>query len=401
MAHGILSWLIVMTLATGESKPPVRPGLEVLLTDSLHLVTGRRVGLVTNQGGIDRQGIHAVERLRSAGINLVALYSPEHGFRGAADPGEAVASTVDSATGLPIYSLYGRTSRPTADMLRGVEVLLVDLPDVGTRYFTFLATTIEVMRAAAANRIPVIVLDRPDPIGGRIQGNVLDTAFRSFIGSLAIPMRYGMTLGELARLARGDLSLSTELSVVPAAGWRRRDDIVDLGFPFPPPSPNLKDVESLFHYPGICLFEGTALSVGRGTDHPFHQIGAPWLDTTRVLALLREARPKGVRFEAVIFTPVRPGDQKFADVTLPGIRLFITDRRKYDPIRTALEMLTAVRAIHGEQIGWIPRHFDRLAGGSALRQAIEAGQGPRAIMAGWKDALAGFERRRKDVLLYR
>ncbi len=401
MAHGILSWLIVMILAAGGSKPPVRPGLEVLLTDSLHLVTGRRVGLVTNQGGIDRQGIHAVERLRSAGINLVALYSPEHGFRGAADPGEAVASTVDSATGLPIYSLYGRTSRPTDDMLRGVDVLLVDLPDVGTRYFTFLATTIEVMRAAAANRIPVIVLDRPDPIGGRIQGNVLDTAFRSFIGSLAIPMRYGMTLGELARLARGDLSLSTELRVVPAAGWRRRDDIVDLGFPFPSPSPNLKDVESLFHYPGICLFEGTALSVGRGTDYPFHQIGAPWLDTTRVLALLREARPKGVRFEAVTFTPIRPGDQKFAGVTLPGIRLFISDRRKYDPIRTALEMLTAVRTIHGEQIGWIPRHFDRLAGGSALRQAIETGQAPRAIMAGWKDGLAGFARRRKDVLLYR
>ncbi len=401
MAHGILSWLIVMTLAVGEAKPPVRPGLEVLLTDSLHLVTGRRVGLVTNQGGIDRQGIHAVERLRAAGIDLVALYSPEHGFRGAADPGEAVASTVDSATGIPIYSLYGRTSRPTDDMLRGVEVLLVDLPDVGSRYFTFLATTIEVMRAAAANRIPVIVLDRPDPIGGRIQGNVLDTAFRSFIGSLAIPMRYGMTLGELARLAQGDLSLTTALTVVPAAGWRRRDDIVDLGFPFPAPSPNLKDVESLFHYPGICLFEGTALSVGRGTDHPFHQIGAPWLDTTRVLALLRAAKPKGVRFEGVTFMPVRPGDQKFADVTLPGIRLVITDRRKYDPIRTALEMLTAVRAVHGGQIGWIARHFDRLAGGPALRQAIEAGQAPRAIVAGWKGGLDDFERRRKLVLLYR
>lgn len=401
MTHGILGWLIVATLVAGESKPPVRPGLEVLLTDSLHLVTGRRVGLVTNQGGIDRQGTHAVELLRAAGIDLVALFSPEHGFRGAADPGEAVASTVDSATGLPIYSLYGRTSRPTDEMLRGIDVLLIDLPDVGARYFTFLATTIEVMRAAVANRIPVIVLDRPDPIGGRIQGNVLDTAFRSFIGSLAVPMRYGMTLGELARLARGDLSLATDLTVVPAAGWRRRDDIVDTGLPFRGPSPNLKDVESLFHYPGICLFEGTALSVGRGTDHPFHQIGAPWLDTTRVLAALRGAKPRGVRFESVVFTPAKPGDGKFSGVTLAGIRVVITDRGSYDPVRTALEMLAAVRAVHGGQIGWIATHFDRLAGGPGLRQAIDAAVPPRRIVAGWKADLDAFKRRRKAALLYR
>ena len=401
MTHGVLGWLIVAMLAAGESKPPVRPGLEVLLTDSVHLVTGRRVGLVTNQGGIDRKGTHAVELLRTAGIDLVALFSPEHGFRGAADPGEAVASTVDSATGLPIYSLYGRTSRPTDEMLRGVEVLLIDLPDVGSRYFTFLATTIEVMRAAVGHRIPVIVLDRPDPIGGRIQGTVLDTAFRSFIGSLAVPMRYGMTLGELARLARSDLGIPVDLTVVPASGWRRGDDMLTTGLPFRSPSPNLADVESLFHYPGTCLFEGTALSVGRGTDHAFHQIGAPWLDTARVLALVRKARPAGVRFESVTFTPIRPGDGKFPGVRLPGIRLVITDRARYDPIRTALDLLAAVRLVHGRQIGWINAHFDRLAGGSGLRQALEAGVPTARIMAGWKAALRQFERRRKPALLYR
>lgn len=400
MGHGVLGWLVVASLTAGP-RPPVRPGLEVLVTDSLHLVTGRRVGLVTNQGGIDRRGVHAVERLRAAGVDLVALFSPEHGFRGSADPGEAVASTTDSATGLPIYSLYGRTAQPTPEMLAGIDVLLVDLPDVGTRYFTYLATTIEVMKAAARRKLPVMVLDRPDPIGGRIEGNVLDPAFRSFIGSLAMPMRHGLTLGEQARLARLDLGLDVELGVVPASGWRRGDDLVATGLPFVAPSPNLKDVESLFHYPGTCLFEGTALSVGRGTDHPFHQIGAPWLDTAAVLAAVRRIRLPGVRFESVVFTPVKPGDAKFADVTLPGIRFVMTDRRTYQPVRTALELLRAVRSVHPDRIGFLPAHFDKLAGGKDLRQALEAGVPPARIVAGWRAEQARFAARRAPLLLYR
>ena len=199
----------------------VRPGIDVLLTDSLAVVRGRRVGLVTNQAGVDAQGISDVVRLRAAGVRLVALFSPEHGFRGAAEPGATVASSIDSATGLPIYSLYGRSTAPTDAMLDGIDLLLVDLQDAGARYYTYLFTTVEVMRSAARRGIRVVVLDRPDPIGGLVQGNVLDTAFRTPVGMLAVPMRYGMTLGELARLARADLGLATDLGVVPVAGWRR------------------------------------------------------------------------------------------------------------------------------------------------------------------------------------
>jgi uncharacterized protein YbbC (DUF1343 family) len=384
------------------AAPPhqVRPGLEVLLQDSLHLVAGRRVGLVTNHTGIDRAGVHAVERLRAAGVGLVALFSPEHGFRGAAEPGEAVASSVDSASGLPIYSLYGATLAPTDEMLQGVDVLLVDLPDVGARYYTYLSTVLEVMKAAADLGRAVIVLDRPNPIGSAVQGNVLDPSHRSFVGALAVPMRHGMTLGELARLGNARLALGTDLVVVPAAGWKRSDHLLVTGLPFVPPSPNLRDPESLFHYPGLCLFEGTALSVGRGTDAPFRQIGAPWLDTTGVLSLVRRARPRGVRLEAVTFTPLAPSDQKHSGVTLPGIRLILTDPAQYDPTWTAVLLLTSIWSVHPDQIGFRPAGFDRLAGGPVLREAIERGETAAAIARSWRAPLRRFLRERRPFLLY-
>jgi uncharacterized protein YbbC (DUF1343 family) len=380
---------------------PILPGIDVLLRDSLHLVRGRRVGLVTNQTGVDARGVSDVTRLLGAGVRLVALFSPEHGFRGTAAPGAAIASTVDSATGLPIYSLYGRVTAPTDEMLQGVDLLLVDLQDAGARYYTYIGTTIDVMAAAARRGIPVVVLDRPDPIGGAVQGNVLDPAFASPVGRLAVPMRHGLTIGELARLARAELGLATALTVVPVAGWRRALDWDQTGLPFIPPSPNLLSMEALLHYPGLCLFEGTALSVGRGTDAPFEQIGAPWLDTAAVLARVRSAGLPGVRFRGTSFRPSRPGDGKFADTLVAGIRLEVTDRRAYDPTRTAVHLLAAIQAAHPGRIGWIPHHFDRLAGGPALREAIEAGRPPDEIVRGWAGALAAFEQRRTAYLLYR
>jgi uncharacterized protein YbbC (DUF1343 family) len=330
----------------------------------------------------------------------VALFSPEHGFRGAADPGAAVASSVDSATGLPIYSLYGRTSAPTDEMLERVEVILVDLQDAGARYFTYLFTTVEVMKAAKRLRIPVVLLDRPNPIGGTVQGNVLDPAYASPVGSLAVPMRHGMSLGELARLAVADLGLGTSLVVVPAAGWRRVEVFDQTGLPFIPPSPNLRSLESLFHYPGLCLFEGTNLSVGRGSGAPFEQIGAPWLDTAAVLASMKKANLPGVRLRAVQFTPRKPGDGKYADTLVAGIRLAVTDRSTYDPAATAVYLLAAVRASATGRFAWLPAHFDRLAGGPALREQLEAGTGPAAIVQSWAPELERFRDRRRAFLLY-
>jgi uncharacterized protein YbbC (DUF1343 family) len=378
----------------------VRPGIDVLLSDSLAVVRNRRVGLVTNQAGVDAQGISDVVRLQAAGVRLAALFSPEHGFRGAAEPGAAVASSIDSATGLPIYSLYGRSTAPTDAMLEGIDLLLVDLQDAGARYYTYLFTTVEVMRAAERRGIRVVVLDRPDPIGAPVQGNVLDPAYSSPIGLLAVPMRYGMTLGELARLARADLGLTTDLGIVPVAGWRRSMPLAATGLPFVPPSPNIRSIESLYHYPGLCLFEGTNLSVGRGSEAPFEQIGAPWLDTAAVFGRVRSAGLRGVELSGVAFTPRRPGDGKYADTLLAGIRLKVTDRDAYDPTATAVQLLAAVRAVHPEAFGWIPKQFDRLAGGPELRERISEGTDPAAIAAGWGAQLKRFRERRRPFLLY-
>jgi uncharacterized protein YbbC (DUF1343 family) len=413
MTHGMLGFLLGVTVCTGcpsvphQEEPAVRPGLEVLLSDSIYLVRGKRVGLVTNQAGVDARGISGVDRLVAAGVDLVALFSPEHGFRGTDAPGAAVTSTVDSATGLPIYSLYGRNSAPTDSMLAGIDLLLVDLQDVGARYYTYLWTTIGVMQAAARHGIEVIVLDRPNPIGGAVQGNVLDTAYRSPVGMLAVPMRHGMTLGELALLARHDLGLSTEVVVVPVAGWRRGMYFDQTGLPFVPPSPNLLTLEALMHYPGLCLFEGTVLSVGRGTAHPFEQVGAPWLDTALVLERLRSAGLEGVAFSGVRFTPVRPGDGRYADTSVAGIRLTVVNRDRYDPTRVALALLDAIEATTPMDI-LVPnaRHLRRLYGGTGLDRLLDMPQPSPGVgrwemlEEGWAPGLQQFRARRDSFLLY-
>ncbi len=378
----------------------VRPGIDVLLTDSVSLVSGRRVGFVTNAAAVDAEGASAITRMRAAPLRLVALFGPEHGLSATAAPGEKVASGVDTAANIPIYSLYGATRRPTPEMLEGIDVLVVDLPDVGARYYTYIGTTIEVMRAAAAAGIPVIVADRPNPIGGAMQGNILDPAHASFVGSLAVPMRHGLTLGEQALLAKADLGIDVDLTVVPAAGWRRGDFFESTGLPFRAPSPNLKDVDALFHYPGTCLFEGTALSVGRGSDFPFHQVGAPWLDTTAVLARVRAANLPGIAFEGTTLTPRNPGDAKFADTPLKGIRLLITDRARYDAPAVAVHLLAAIRAVHPDEIR-IGGSFDRLAGGPTLREALLADVAPEEIVRSWQPGLRAHAERVAGLRLYR
>lgn len=406
---GVVGWCLVTGCARPDTElsparpaaaPAIRPGIEVVLTDSLALVAGRRVGLVTNPSGVDAHGVSDVERLRAAGIRLTALFSPEHGFRGAADPGAVVASTVDSATGLPIYSLYGRNTAPTDSMVAGLDVILIDLQDAGARYFTYLATATGVMRTAARHGIQVVILDRPNPIGGAVGGDVLDTTFRSPVGLLAIPIRHGLTLGELALLARSDLAIPVDLKVVPVGGWHRSMDYDQVGLPFIPPSPNLHSVESLYHYPGTCLFEATALSVGRGSDAPFEQLGAPWLDTTAVLGALRSAGLPGVAFASTSFTPHRPGDGKFADTLVAGIRFRVTDRSRYDPILTAITLLAILEHQSPDRLGIDPARFDRLAGGPDLRQSILGGRTGQAIAAGWNEALKRYRERRRPFLLY-
>ncbi len=396
-----LAGVLVSACATAQESTAtavVRPGIDVLVEDSLHLVAGRAVGLLTNHTGIDRHGVPDLDRLRAAGVNVVALFSPEHGFTGTADPGATIATVRDSATGLPIYSLYGRDFAPRPEMLSGIEVLLVDLQDTGARYFTYISTTIALLRSGASAGLTVIILDRPDPIGSAVQGNVLDGASKSFVGSLAVPMRHGLTSGELGLLAKREGGLAAELRIVPVSGWRRSQYLDSTGLPFVPPSPNLQSLESLIHYPGTCLFEGTNLSTGRGSDAAFSQVGAPWLDAKAVLARL--GPQPGVTLSPTSFTPRRPGDGKYADTLVQGIRLRVTDRATYDAPATALRLLAAIQAVHPGEFAWIQAHFDRLAGQPGLREALNQGAPVDSILAVWQGQRAAFEPVAAAVRLY-
>ncbi|MBI4545074.1 MAG: DUF1343 domain-containing protein [Gemmatimonadetes bacterium] len=376
------------------------------------LLGGRRVGLITNHTGVG-QFTGAAREVAAAtsidllhqhpGIELVALYSPEHGVQGRAQAGAAVASGRDAKTGLPIYSLYapGGVRKPTAAMLEGVEVLAFDIQDIGARYYTYVWTMALAMQAAAEHGIRFVVLDRPNPIGGElVQGNVLEAEQASFVGLYPVPMRHGLTPGELARLIRGEFGVPVELTVVPAQGWRRGMWFEDTGLPWIPPSPNMPSVESATHYPGTCLFEGTNLSVGRGTPIAFQQIGAPWLDAETVVHGLEAYRLPGVRLEAVSFTPQRPGDGKYDGEPVRGVRFLTTDRRVYDPTVAAVAALVEVQRLHPDRLEWRVAHFDRLAGTTRLREQVAAGVSLEEITAGWAEPLERFRRLREKYLIY-
>ena len=378
----------------------IRPGIEVLLKDSIHLVAGRRVGLITNQTGVDSSGRSSIDRIHEhPDVDLVALFAPEHGIRGTADPGATIADDVDVETGVPIHSLYGAVLSPTPEMLDGIDVLLVDYQDIGARYWTYVSTMTLAMESAAEQGIPVVVLDRPNPIGGAVQGNVLDPAFATFVGRYPLAMRHGMTLGELARYYRGEVGIGVELRVAPVDGWRRDMPFAETGLPWIQPSPNMPDVESATHYPGTCLFEGTVLSVARGTAAPFQQIGAPWLDGEALAEAMNGYGLSGVRFEPVTFVPYAPSDGKFDGVEVSGVRLVATSP-EYDPTRAAVALLVETHRMSGAQWGWLQAHFDRLAGTDLLRQAIDAGAGVDEIRSRWQEELGAFMRVREQYLIY-
>ncbi|MBT8397043.1 MAG: DUF1343 domain-containing protein [Gemmatimonadetes bacterium] len=380
---------------------PVRPGAEVLLSDSVHLVEGLRVGLITNHTGIDRRGNQSIDRINDAPeVELAALFSPEHGIRGTAEGGIQIDSQEDAETGLPIYSLYGDTRKPTPEMLTGVDALLFDIQDVGARYYTYVSTMALAMEAAGEAGIPFVVLDRPNPIGGlAVQGSLLDPAFSTFVGLFPVPMRHGMTPGELARMYVGEFGIEVELRVVPAEGWRREMTFPETGLPWIPPSPNMPSVESALHYPGTCLFEGTNISVGRGTSYAFQVVGAPWLDGDSLARALDGYQLEDVTVEAFTFVPEAPGDGKFGGVEVAGVRLTAVGP-DYDPTLAALVLLRESRRMSGDRWEWRQSHFDRLAGSDQLRKGIEDGAPLESLRAGWDTALEGFIRLREPYLIY-
>jgi uncharacterized protein YbbC (DUF1343 family) len=312
-----------------------------------------------------------------------------------------VRDCIDQKTGLPIHSLYSATGnyRPTLAMMREVDALFFDIQDVGTRYYTYVWNMILALEVAAELRKTFVVLDRPNPIGGElVQGRLRDR--RDHVGLYPVPMRHGLTAGELARWVNGEFRLGADLRVIPMEGWRRSFWWEETGIPWIAPSPNMPTVESATHYPGTCLFEGTNLSVGRGTPLAFQQIGAPWLAAQELADRLNALRLPGVRVEAVAFTPVRPGDGKFADRPLRGVRFHTTDRARYDPTITAIHTLAEIQRLHSDSLRFAVAHFDRLAGSPRVREQIQSGAQPAEITRDWGEQVETFKRSRSPYLLY-
>ncbi len=391
------------TTVAAAVQANARPGIDRLIEEGAGALTGLRVGLITNHTGTTADGSRStIDVLHEhPDLDLVALFSPEHGIRGAVEAGEHVASGRDEQTGLPIHSLYGETRVPTGTMLDGLDALVFDIQDIGTRYYTYVWTMAHALEAAAEHDKLFVVLDRPNPIGGEVvQGNVLDTAYASFVGLYAVPMRHGMTAGELAQYVNAVHGIGARLHVVPVMNWERSQWLDQTALVWHAPSPNMPTLESAAHYAGTCLFEGTNVSVGRGTDAAFQQIGAPWLDHAGVIEQLRALELPGVSFEAVTFTPQNPGDGKFAGTAVSGIRYTVTDRTTYDPTRTAIATLVAIQALHADALEFRVGHFDRLSGTDQVRNAILAGQSADEITATWDEQLAAFVERRTPHLIY-
>ena len=399
-AHDRRSPLLVGLVLSGcvpAAPAPVRPGIEVLIDDSLHLVRDRRVGLLTNQTGVDAHGVDDVTRLLGAGVQLTAIFSPEHGFRGQLDE-ENIGHTRDSATGIPIYSLYGDVRAPTPEMLDGVDVLLADLQDIGGRPYTYVSTILYTLRAAAGQGVPVIVLDRPNPLGGvAVDGPLLDTAFASFVGMLPVPLRHGLTMGELALFGRAALGLGGTLAVVPVADWHRSQWFDDTRLPWVRPSPNMPSLESAIPYPGTVLFEATNMTVGRGTPVAFQVIGAPWLNPRAVIRRVGDVA--GAVLRDTVIVPEGPTDGKYPGAAVPAIRVHVLDRDRYDPVAAAVWLMAAVRAEHADSLRWSPR-MDELAGTDRLRRTIAEGADPAPLLAVWHAESARFLEARAPYLLY-
>ena len=397
----------------------VRPGISVLLDDSIKLISGKRVALITNQTGVDEKGRRTVDllasdpRARAASVKLVKLFAPEHGALGTADR-ENLSDERDERTGLPVYSLYQRgTIAPPDSLIKDVDVLVVDLQDIGTRTWTYVGVMLYTLRAGGRNNIPVLVLDRPNPItGSHAEGTVLDSALANpelptatraglAFALYPVPLRHGLTMGEMARMFVAELNLNTRLTVVPMQNWRRSMWFDQTSLPWVKPSPNMPNVESALLYPALVPFESSNLSVGRGTDDPFQRFGAPWLRADSLARLLDDLNLNGVRFKSQKFTPRGPGDAKYDGISIPGVRIEITDRDLVQPARIGAAVLWGIARLNRDSLRITDRGFDLRMGSAKVREAILGGADPDAVMDRQLPSIVEFEQMARRFHLYR
>jgi uncharacterized protein YbbC (DUF1343 family)/CubicO group peptidase (beta-lactamase class C family) len=375
---------------------PVACGIDALARRGFRELRGKRVGLVTNHTGRTMTGQATIDALfKAPDVKLVALFSPEHGIRGLVD--RSVPDSRDEATGLPIFSLYGKTRKPSPESLEGVDALVYDIQDVGVRFYTYISTLGLVLEAAREKGIPVIVLDRPNPIGGEaVEGPVRDPDFASFIAYHALPVRHGMTVGELARLFNAERSIGADLTVIPCEGWRRADPYDRTGLEWVNPSPNMRSLTEAFLYPGVGLLEASNLATGRGTDTPFERVGAPWIDPRPFARALNELGLPGVRFLPIRFTP---RERQFSGQECGGVYIAVTDRSRIEPIGLGIGMAVVLRKLYPQQ--WEPAGFLRMLADRPAYEALLAGDGVEAIRSAWQAELAEFRAVRARYLIYR
>jgi len=378
-----------------ETEGRTLPGIDMLRADGFKILQGKRVGLVTNHTGRTRDGESTIDLLASAkGVQLVALFSPEHGIRGILD--ESVPSTTDEKTGLPIYSLYGATRRPTEEMLKGIDTIVVDLQDIGARIYTYAATVGYVLEEAAPRKIAVVVLDRPNPVTGiAIEGPSIDKSELGFTAYFPLPIRHGLTLGELAGLFNAENKIGAQLTVVKMARWNRDDWFDDTGMMWLNPSPNMRNMMAAVLYPGIGSIEASNISVGRGTDTPFEQFGAPWIDGMQLAGELNRRGLPGVRFYPVTFTPT---SSQYAKQLCQGVFIVVTDRSRLRPVRLGVEVAVLLNRLY-------PKSYNvagvgRLFGADTVRR-IRAGEDPETIVSSWARAEGPWRALRAKYLLYR
>ncbi len=386
----------------------VETGLEALVRRRGSLLRGRRFGLIAHQASVDSRHEHAATLLADLPrAHLVRLFAPEHGLWGAAQDHAPIAGARDPVTGLPVMSLYGQRRAPTPAMLRGLDALVVDLQDVGARYYTFVWTMALAMPVCARAGVRVIVLDRPNPLGGAVEGNVPDPAFASFVGLYPLPARHGMTIGELAAYLNAEHRLGCDLTVVGMRGWRRSMQWEDTGLPWVAPSPNMPTPDTARVYPGGCLYEGTNLSEGRGTTRPFEWVGAPYLDAHAFAEDLNRRRLPGVHFRPARFAPTF---HKWAGRLCGGIQIHVTDRRSFKPFLTGLGVVASARRLGRRQFRWRrpPYEFehrrlpiDILCGTDMIRRAIQRGEPLMSLERRWQPARAAWLARRARWLTYR
>jgi uncharacterized protein YbbC (DUF1343 family) len=359
------------------------------------LLKGKRVGLITNHTGRDRDGVSTIDLLFNApDVKLVALFSPEHGIRGALD--EKVADSVDEKTKLPIYSLYGETRQPTAEQLKEIDTLVFDIQDIGARFYTYISTMGMAMEAAAKSQKSFVVLDRVNPINGAgVEGPVADTDKLSFVAYHPIPIRHGMTVGELAQLFNRERAINADLQVVRVEDWKRDRWFDETGLTWINPSPNMRSLTQATLYPGVCLLEPTNVSVGRGTDTPFEVIGAPWIDGRKLAEALNNANLPGVRFVPVRFTPK---SSVHKDAECGGVNLIITDRRTFESVITGLEIAVQLKKLFPKEFS--VERFNRLLVNQKIFDAFRQGSDARALKQVWETELDGFRAIRRKYLLY-